>query len=112
MAQVELSLVVQKRVLDVFLKNEGSQLAIAVPLPAFQTHLDIIQAITNCNAVASIGVLSWFHNPNIFDVLLALLFLFDHFVIFGEAKVLWVFRASSYVEGQRQNPEGIFSLQL
>ena len=101
MAQVELPLVVKKRVLDVFLENKGSQLAIAVPLPALQTHLDIIQSIAYCNAIASICVLSWFHYPNISDMLLALLFLFDHFVIFGEAKVLWVFRASSYVEGQR-----------
>lgn len=112
MAQVELPLVVKKRVLYVFLEDEGSQLSIAVSLPSLQTHLDIIQTVANCDPVASIGVLSWFDDPYVLDMLLALLFLFDHFVIFGKAKVLWVLCALSDVEGERQDLEGIFSLQL
>ena len=112
MAQVELPLVVKKRVFYVLLQDEGPQLAIAVPLSAFEAHLDIIQPIANRDPVASVRVLSWLDDPDVLDMLLALLFLFDHLVVFGEAEVLWVFRASGDVEGKRQDLEGIFSLQL
>lgn len=112
MSQIEFPLVVKKRVLYVLLEYEGSQLSIAVSLSALQTHLDIIQTKANCDPVASIGVLSWFDDPYVLDMLLALLFLFNHFEISGEAKVLWIFCALGDVEGQWQDLEGIFSLQL
>ena len=112
MPQIELPLIVKKRILYVLLKDESPQPTISISLSALETHLDVIQTIANCDSVASIGILSWFYNPNVLDMLLALLFLLDQLIILGEAKVLRIFCSLCDMEGKWQDFEGIFSLQL
>lgn len=66
MPDIELSTIIEQRILDIFLNNEGSELSITISLPSFQSDVDVIHTITNCDSISSIRILARFYNPHIF----------------------------------------------
>lgn len=99
-AQVELPPVVEQWVLDVLLEDEGAQLAVPVPLPSLQPHLDVVQSVAHSYPRPPVSVLPRLHDPDVAQVLLGLTFLLDAFVVGEEAEVLWVISAFVDVEGE------------
>lgn len=56
---------IEKRPLDVLLKNVGLQSTIAVHLLGFEDGLDLAEVEADCDSVAAICVLSRFDDPGI-----------------------------------------------
>lgn len=69
MSDIELPAFVEQRFFYVFLEDKGAKTAIAIALTTVDAKFDVIQTMTDRDAVASVTVLSRLNNPNISDIL-------------------------------------------
>lgn len=122
-ANIELSLLVKERSVDVELDNEGLFCTVLMLSLTFHDGIEFIRLIDDCDSIASISQFSWFHDPNIphwssnSHAIFLILFLFaddglTFLVISNESFILWILCALLDVEGQRNDLEEISTDQL
>lgn len=76
-SDVKFSFLIKHRVLEIFLQDKSTKLAIPVFLPPIEPNFDVIQGVTYCNSIASVGVFTWFAYPHVSEVALGSLCFFD-----------------------------------
>ena len=79
MPDVKFPPIVEEWSFNVLLNDKGSKFSVAISFPAFEPDNDIIKRIRDSDAVAPIGIFSWFNDPHIFET--GLVFLFLNFLI-------------------------------
>lgn len=82
MSDVKLSVLVQKRSLNIFLKYKSSRLAISIFFLAPQPMSNIIQPRTHRNPITPIGILPRLTNPNIPKIFINFLTILEFPVMF------------------------------
>ena len=92
MADIEFTIFVEQWFFDIFLYDEGSESAITIFLFGFDPQFDILNAMADSDAIASIAIFSRFYNPYIFDIsiLFLLLFFLDDTIIFLKLFKFWI----------------------
>lgn len=108
MADIELSALVKKGLLNVFLENESFGSAILMGSSSFQDGLDFFESKADDNAVSSISQFSWFNNPDIVKPVLIPLLL-PLIETLQESVVFLIIDAIFDMEGERQVIEYFFT---
>lgn len=80
MSEIKLPFVIEHRVFNILLQNEGTKFAIAVSLSSLQSDLDIVDIIAYCDSVSSIGIFPWFDDPYVLHTFFSPFFLFNGLV--------------------------------
>ena len=103
MPNVEFSLLIEKRLLNVFLKYICSQWSIAVFFLRFESDFDLIQGGTDSNASSSVSNLPWLYDPNIFNVsrLIFHSFVIDQIVSLKKLSKFWILQSATDVKCKR-----------
>ena len=84
MADIELSPLVQQRLLHVLLDDESTQGTVTVLLLALQSQLDVLQAVAHRYPITAVAVFAWLHNPHVLDIFSSLLCLLKLHVFIEE----------------------------
>jgi hypothetical protein len=106
MANVELPSVVQQRLLNVLLNNESSEFPIIVFLFASESHINVIQTVSDSDSVASVGVFSGFDYPNV-PYSVSVLTLLNLIEVLFESFEFVVFDSSRNVESDGKDGERV-----
>lgn len=116
MADVEFTLFVKKRPVDVELHDEGLLGAVLVPTLTLHDAVELVDFVDDRDAIASISELAWLNDPDVphgtaygQSVLFISFLLTDYglslLVISDKSFVLWVISAFFDVEGERNELE-------
>lgn len=108
MTEVEFTLEVQQRSLDVSLNNVSSTRSIFIHLSLLEHRFDVLKSEAHLDTISSITVLPRFYDPSIILFLLALVltiakdFFSPFVVVLQKLEILFVFHTIFDMEGQRQ----------
>ena len=115
---IELPLLIQEGPINIQLYYEGLLAPIIMHFLRFYDRVELVYLIDHSDAVASVGELPWFDDPDVAHgsllqtTILELAFLFFHvglslFVVGDKSFVLGVFEASFYMESEGDSSEEI-----